>query len=74
MVLLKEGRKEFKKNQEDYDNVVDELNDKKISEILTKEGFQGTLGDKSDSIKRRREAVSKKLSESETRYSFAFCT
>jgi flagellar biosynthesis chaperone FliJ len=67
MVLLKEGRKEFVKNQEDYENVVDELKDKKISEFLSKEGFEGTLADKSDNIKRRRETVDKKLSESETR-------
>ena len=67
MVLLKEGRKEFKKNQEDYENVVDELKDKKIAEFLSKEGFQGTLADKSGNIKRRREAVDKKLSESEIR-------
>jgi hypothetical protein len=70
MVLLKEGRKEFKKNQEDYENVVDELKDKKIAEFLSKEGFQGTLADKSGNIKRRREAVDKKLSESEIRYNF----
>jgi flagellar biosynthesis chaperone FliJ len=67
MVLLKEGQKEFKKNQEDYESVVDELKDKKISEFLSKEGFQGTLGDKSDNIKKRRAAVKKKLSESKTR-------
>ena len=70
MVLLKEGRKEFDKNQEDYKNVVDELKDKKVAEFLSKDGFQGTVGDKSDSIKARREAVDKKLKESKTRYSF----
>lgn len=67
MVLLKEGRKEFDKNQEDFDDVVRKLKDRKISEFLLKEGFQGTLKEKSDNIKRRREAVDKKLTESETR-------
>ncbi|XP_028414728.1 nuclear anchorage protein 1-like isoform X2 [Dendronephthya gigantea] len=67
MVLLKEGRKEFDKNKEDYENVVNELKDKKIVELLTKDGFQGTLADKSQNIKKRRDAVEKKLSESKTR-------
>ena len=67
MELLKEGQKEFKTNQEDYENAVEELKDKKISEFLSKEGFQGTLGDKSDNIKQRRTVVDKKLSEAKTR-------
>ena len=73
MVLLKEGRKEFDKDQEDYENVVDELKDKKVTEFLSKDGFQGTVGNKSDSIKTRREEIDKKLSESKTRYSFSTC-
>ena len=68
MVLLKEGRKEFDKNEEEFGNVVDELKDNKIVELLSKDGFQGTLGEKSQNIKKRREAVEKKLSDSKTRY------
>lgn len=67
MLLLKDERREFKTNQEDYDHVVDELRDKKIAEFLSKEGFQGTLREKSESIQKRREAVDKKMSEAEIR-------
>ena len=44
-----------------------EFEDKKISEYLAKEGFQGTLLNKNVDIKKRRDEVAKKLAECQTR-------
>ena len=61
------GLKEFDRNQNDFQEVVYELDDKKISEFLSKEGFHGTLLEMSDNTLRRRSNVSKKLVESKSR-------
>lgn len=68
MKQFKEVQSEFEKNKQSYNVTLEEINDPKISEFVSKQGFQGTLEDRSENITKRRDDVEKKLNECETRY------